>query len=278
MKPLLIAIFFIIILPAAVHAEELEMINRPVNTSGLTGLLFTTSPFTVPSAALEISAAAMNEKSMVPHYSLNEIPSVTATLGLTDTMEIALKGSYFRRKGETGTIERGTGDTELSCKWNFFPQTESSSLPALAVLMTGIAPTSDKEAHITGVTHWGARIGLAAGREILWGDHVIGIFSDGQIVVHDLSDEKARDRYGIVNAGLIFPVSKYRNLQMLLEYTIVTGIDRITAEGGDYSAFTPGLRLVTERFNISFGTQFLRKKEAAFDNSSRIIGMMSVKL
>jgi hypothetical protein len=35
-------------------AEELEIVNRPVNTSGLTGLLMTTSPYTLAPGTVEI--------------------------------------------------------------------------------------------------------------------------------------------------------------------------------------------------------------------------------
>jgi hypothetical protein len=260
----------------AAYAEELEMINRPVNLSGLTGLLYTTTPFTVPSNTVEISAAAISEKSTVPNYDINEMPSMAITVGFLDTMEFAVKSSYFHKSIQEGNKERGFGDTELSYKWTFLPQPDRP-LPAVAFILTGIAPTSDKEAGIAGVTHWGARSGLSIGREIIWGDHVIGLYADGQLVVHDLNDQNLRDKYGMANAGILFPVSKYRNLQMLMEYSLVNGIDRITPEGGDYSAITYGLRVVTERINLSIGTQFVHKLVEGFENSSRVIGMMSVK-
>lgn len=269
----------LIILPAAAPAEELELINRPVNTSGLTGLLFTTSPFTVPARTIETGVAFLVEKSTRPDYDLKEFPSISVTAGLSGNAELALKTSYFHRTAPGGAKTREGGDTELSWKWSFQRQDEASLMPALAVLVTGIAPTSDQDLNTTGgVVHWGARFGLSAGREVIWGDHVIGVFGDAQWAVRDLSDERFRDRYGIVNAGLLFPISKYRNLQMLFEYTLASGIDRISAQGGDYSGLTYGLRLVGEKFNLSFGAQFLRKLVEGFDNSSRIIGMMSIKL
>jgi hypothetical protein len=273
----IIALYLLTADAFAEEAEELEMINRPVNASGLTGLLFTTAPYTASSKTIEISAAAISEKSTTPDYSINELPSISATMGITESMELALKGSYFHNTTAGGIKERGAGETELSYKWNFLPQAESSSLPALAVIVTGIAAGSNKNANPGRVTHWGARFGLSAGREIIWGDHVIGIYADAQMVVHDLMDENLRDRYGIVNAGLLFPISKYRNLQMLIEYTMVNGIDKITAQGGDYSGITYGLRLVNERFNLSIGTQFLHKLVQGFENSNRIIGMASIK-
>jgi len=257
-------------------AEELEMINRPANLSGLTGLLFTTGPFTVSPGRFEIGAAAFTEKSTAPDYSVTELPSVTLTAGLTETTELALKSSYLRRTSET-TRDRSMGDTQLSWKWNFLPQSESSSLPALALIVTGIAPTSDRDKNFGGVVHWGAKTGLTAGKELIWGDHVIGLYADAQVAVQDLSDERIRDRYGVMNAGLIFPISKNRNLQMLLEYSLLSGIDKISGQGGDYSGITYGLRLVNERFNLSFGAQFLRKQVQNFDDSSRVIGMMSMK-
>jgi hypothetical protein len=275
---LLLPVIILFISSAAALAEDLEMINRPVNTSGLTGLLFTTAPFTLSPRSVEIGVAALSENSTVPNYSVGELPAVSITAGIAQGMELALKGSFFHKTVKEGNKVRGTGDTELSYKWNFLPRTESSSFPALALIITGIAPTGSRDLNLVGgVAHWGTRFGLSAGREITWGDHVIGVYADGQMAVHDLSDQRFRDRYGILNAGLLLPISKYRNLQMLIEYNLVTGIDKISDEGGDYSAVTYGLRLVSEKFNLTIGTQFMHKKVPGFENSNRIVGMTSIK-
>ncbi len=264
--------------PPSLRAEELEleMINRPVNLSGLTGLLFTTSPFTVPSGFAELSAAALSEKSTKPDYTLNEIPfSITA--GISNSMELTLKGAYLQRTTSDGIKKRGTGNTELTYKWNFLPQAASSSMPAIAVIVGGIAATSSIATQIDSIERWGARIGLSAGREAEWGDHIIGVYADASMIIHDLSDGAQRDRYGVFNAGLLFPISKYRNLQMMIEYSLVSGVDRITTVGGDQSSITYGLRLVNEKFNFTIGTEFIHKHEKDFDRSSRIIGMTSIK-
>jgi len=263
-------------LPAMVFAEDLEMVNRPVNTAGLTGLLFTTIPFTLPTRAVEIGVAVLSEDSTVPKYTITQLPVVTITAGIAEDMEIALKGSYFQTTEISGNKARGAGDTELSYKWNFWPQREFSAVPGVALITTGIAP-GDKDIVQNEVVHWGVRFGLASGSEIAWGDHVLGIYADAQMMVHDLSDDQYKDIYGILNAGLLFPISKYRNLQMIIEYTMVGGKNKITVEDGNYSAFTSGLRLVSERFNLSIGTQFLRKDLAGYENSNRLVGMMSVK-
>jgi hypothetical protein len=116
------------------------------------------------------------------------------------------------------------------------------------------------------------------GSEIIWEDHIIGIFADGQVAVQDLSDDQLKDSYSLVNAGILFPISKYRNLQLIIEYNQRKGKDVMTIDGVDFSAVTYGLRLVNERFNFTFGTQFIHKSEQGFANSNRIIGIISVKL
>jgi hypothetical protein len=275
--PCLLGFALLTAFPAVVFPQELEMINRPVNTSGLTGLLFTTTPFTLPSRSVELGVAVLSESSTIPKYTITELPVVTITTGIAHNMELGLKGSYFQITEVGGNKARGAGDAELSYKWNFRPQKEDSPIPAVAIMITGIAPTGDKDIALKEVHHWGTRLGLSAGSEFTWGAHVMGIYADAQMVVQDVSDENFRDSYGIVNAGLLFPISKYRNLQMLLEYTMVSGKDRITVSGTDYSAITSGLRLVSERFNFSIGTQFLHKQITGYENSSRVVGMMSLK-
>jgi hypothetical protein len=128
------------------------------------------------------------------------------------------------------------------------------------------------------VDYWGFAVGLSAGTEIGWSDHILGIYADAQLMGRDPGEKSLRDIWEVVNAGLLFPISKMRNLQILAEYTIVHGREKITAEGGDYSAATYGLRLLSEQFNFTFGTQFLRKRTEGFENSGRVVGMMSVKL
>jgi hypothetical protein len=262
-------------------AEDLELINRPVNMSGLTGLVFTTAPFTLPTRSIEIAVATLSENSTVPDFTVSELPVLSLTAGIAQNMELALKSSDFRTTTNQGETRKGMGDTELSYKWNFLPQTESSLYPAVALIVTGIAPTGDRNLNLGVVAHWGAKIGLSVGREITWGDHVLVACVDGQMVVRDSTDDRFRDTYGIMNIGLLYPISKYRNLQMIIEYNLVNGLDdkinKISDVGGDYTAVTFGLRLVSERFNLTIGSQFLRKRVEGFENSSRVLGMVSIK-
>jgi hypothetical protein len=268
----------------SVSAEELDIVNRPVNLSGLTGLLFTTAPYTLTKGTIEVAAAYLTENSVTPDYSLTELPfSISA--GVSNNSELALKCSYVQLKqGPTSTMgaQRRTGDLELSYKWNFLPQPEDSIRPAVALIIAGILPTdknndTNNNTNTDTVSHWGMRLGISTGTELSWKEHILGIYADAQVKSKDPADTNIRDTYGIYNAGLLFPISKYQNLQMFIEYTLVNGKKTITLEGGDYSGFTYGLRLVSERFNFTMGTQFLRKQTQGYDPSDRVIGLLSMK-
>lgn len=278
---LLFQIIIAFLLPGALHAEELEIVNRPVNTSGMTGLLVTTSPFTLPPNFLEIGIMALSESSLVPNYTATEYP-MTVSLGLSHNGEIALKSAFYYINEDPDQISRGMGDTELSYKWNVRPQAEFSSMPGIALILTGVFPAADSDAETNTITHWGGRMGISVGSELIWEDHIIGAYADAQVAVQDLSDEELRDSYLQANAGILFPISKYRNLQMIIEYSQRRGKDIgkdiITVDGTDFSAVTFGLRLVSERFNFTFGTQFIHKSQEGFADSNRMIGMMSIKL
>jgi hypothetical protein len=273
----MILLFFTFRAPAGISAEELEIINRPVNISGMTGLLITTSPLTLPPRTFEIGMAVLSEDSLTPKYTSTSYP-LTISLGLASNKELALKTQYVYRHEDPGIKSRGMGDTELSFKWNMHPQLENSYRPGIAVIVTGIFPTGDRDAGTNSVTHWGCRAGIALGSEITWEDQIIAVYADGQVALQDASDETQRDSYALLNAGFLVPISKYRNLQMLVEYNRRSGKDLVNIDDGDYNAVTFGMRLVNERFNLSFGTQFIQKTAEGYSNSSRILGNLSVKL
>jgi len=284
---LLLCLFFLCInlslLNVTTQAEELDIINRPINTSGLTGLLFTTEPYTLSKGTVEIGTAILNESSDIPNFRITEFP-IYITVGLPKNSELALKTSYFNIKeppttSNTSNYQRKTGDLELSYKWNFLTQPEDSFRPAFALIFTGIAPTDNyQDKVINGVNHWGVRMGLSGGTEFNWRDYILGVYTDIQAQGQDLTQNYIRNYYGMFNFGLLVPVSKYRNLQLFAEYTIVFGTNHVTLEGGDYNGLTIGVRLVSERFNFTVGSQYLYKQEEGYENSSRIIALISMKL
>jgi hypothetical protein len=267
------------LLPTRAFSEELDFINRPMNATGLTGLLITTSPFSLEPGVVETGIAIISENSKMPDYTLSEYAALIS-VGTGKGTELAVRGSFFSKKSPTEASERGAGDLQVSFKWNFLKIIpESPSVPAVAMIITGIAPTGDAKTGTNRVQNWGARFGLSAGTDIGWREHVLGIYVDAQMAVQDLSDERYRDRYHTIHAGMLFPISKYRNLQVLIEYAAVSGKDIINIDGADYTAFTYGLRLVSERLNLTVGTQFMYKEKEVegYDNSERIIGMLSAK-
>ncbi len=278
---LVLSVIVSALLPFSLHAEELEMINRPVNTTGLTGLIVTTTPFTLPARTVEIGAMSLSENSLTPDFTADEFP-LTLSLGIGKSSELAVRTSYVTTTTGTAGRDRGTGDTELSYKWTFIPQREFSAHPAAALILTGVFPTADQATGMSTVRHWGARVGFSVGSDIEWEDNIIGLYADAQAVVQDLSDEQLRDSSALVNAGILFPISKYRNLQMIVEYNLAAG-RRMPGSGTtrynsvNFSAVTYGLRLVSEQFNLTMGTQFIHKTDEQYDDSSKIIGIMSIK-
>jgi hypothetical protein len=276
---LLLVLSLLPLLPTRAFSEELDFINRPLNAIGLTGLLMTTSPFSLEPGAVETGISIISENSKIPDYTLSEYAALIS-VGTGKGTELAIRGCSFSKKSPTAASERGAGDVEVSFKWNFLKTNpESPSVPAVAMIMTGIAPTGDTKTGRNRVQNWGARFGFSAGTDIGWREHILGIYVDAQLAVQDLSDERYRDRYHTLHAGMLFPISKYRNLQVLIEYAAVSGKDVINIDGSDYTAFTYGLRLVSERLNLTVGTQFMYKEKEVegYDNSERIIGMLSAK-
>jgi hypothetical protein len=280
MRPSILAILCLaaaLVLPAHTCAEELEMINRPVNAQGLTGLLFTTSPYTLPRRTFEIGLSTLSERSFSPEYTVNGYP-VTVSYGLGRSMEVALKASYWYQKNAAQEGSRGFSDAELAFKWCVLPPREYSSRPSVAVLLKGAVPTGDRTAGTNTVINWGAGIGLSIGGEVFIEDYVMGYYADGMLLAQDLSSTEKRDQYYTANAGILLPISKYRNLQMFLEYNILHDHDRISLYEVDYTAVTYGLRLVNSRYNLTFGTQFKRRADSGYDNASRITLIASMKI
>lgn len=278
-RSILIALLAIPLMPVAgLHAEELEMVNRPINTNGLTGLLYTTTPYTLAPGIIEAGYASISEDSAIPAYTLDEYAVVLAA-GLGHDMEFSIKSTFFSQQTGSASSQRsrGSGNAEVSYKWNFKPQQEYSALPAFAFLFTAIFPSDDNTSGFTQVKNWGAHIGVSAGSEISWEEHILGIYADATMALHDLSNIQYRDRYGSMNAGILMPISKQRNLQLFLEYGFVGGKDVVNVYGLDYSAITYGLRMVSERVNLTIGAQFQRKAISGYGNSGKVVGMASVK-
>jgi hypothetical protein len=276
---ILTALFGIFLVPAdRLHAEEIEMVNHPINKHGLTGLLYTATPYTLAQGVIETGLSSLSEDSATPAYTQNEY-AVLLAAGIGHDMELAVRSTFFSQQTGTTAIQkaRSIGNVEVLYKWNFMPPQEYSAKPAVAITVTALFPPEDYKSGFTQVKNWGAHIGISAGSEISWEEHILGIYADAALALHDLSNSQYRDRYGIMNAGILVPVSKQRNLQLFLEYGFVGGKDVVNVYGLDYSAITYGLRMVNESVNLTIGTQFQHKAMLGYGNSGNVIGMGSLK-
>ncbi|MDA8422368.1 MAG: hypothetical protein M0Z89_03440 [Nitrospiraceae bacterium] len=255
------------------------VVNRPVNIQGLTGLIVTNSAYTQPKNKFTIGLSGMLENSNVPNYSVGE-GILTGTYGVTDTIEVGFKGrTVATNLGSSKNREIGAGDTDLLFKWRLSSQGED--LPAIAVGAALTLPTGDQSKGFHEVKHEGVRLMLIGTheKEMPEEDIVIGFYVEGQVVLNDQLEGRLnnpyRDKYGVINAGILVPITEGRQVQVIVEYNYVTRKDVLTPEGGNFSAVTPGLRFVTPSLNITAGVQFLTKDLPGFENDQRYIGTLS---
>ncbi len=258
--------------------HDLVVINRPVNVFGLTGLLFTNSAYTQPAGRVALGLSAVGENSDTPNFSVVQ-GGASLTIGITDRLEVGVRGTMVGTNlGSSSTTEIGTGDTDVLVKWRF--KSQGDTLPALALGLGWTFPTGDEKKGFSEIKYEGIKVmALATSEKRILDDSFIGVYLEAQAVLNDQlhQDTKTsfKDQYGVVNAGLLFPISDDNDLQFIFEYNRVFKKDVTTLYERDYSALTPGLRFVTERFNLSIGLQLMNKNEAGVKNDYRLAGTMS---
>jgi hypothetical protein len=162
-------------------SQELDIVNRPVNLQGLTGLIVTTTPFTMPRGALEIAFSATSETSAVPDITVSEFLG-SLTIGITRPWKYAPGVVSHTGIGLDPNKKRGMGDTGLLYKWNIIPPGEKAYIPAAAVFVAVQGLNGDRDNGFQRFHNWGAKIGLSLGREINFEEHIIGVYFDGQLV------------------------------------------------------------------------------------------------
>ena len=259
------------------RAEEvIQVINRPPNIQGLTGLLVMNSAFTRPAGTLAVGASALVEDSKTPDYSVVQVP-ITLTYGITDTIEAGIKVKYVNY---AKSLESGPGDSELAVKWRL--NTHSATSPELAIGLAGILPTADDTKGLNDVVNWGAKFMVLATSETRIGDNsFLGIYLETQAVFIDGfsagNGTNTQDRYGVINIGLLLPISESNRLQAMLELSdnVRKRHTRTVLAEGDQSGVTPALRYVTDTLSVTAGIQFLRKDTKGYEDTLRWIGTLS---
>jgi hypothetical protein len=254
------------------------MVNRPVNTDGLTGLIKTTSAYTQPKHAVVLGLSGIGENYNSPDVSFVQ-GIATVTVGLTDQIEAGVKAQAVGLNlGSSADRETGIGDTDLFIKWRITQQYDT--FPALAIGVAYTFPTGDEVKGTGTVKNGGARLILAATSEkVMPAGFVLGIYVDGQIVYNDefSSDKTAySDKYGRINAGVLFSLVDDRRLQGIVEYNYV-GQKKPTVFEQDSWSILPGLRYVTERLNVTVGVQFVHPADDAIGNGMRGMGTISYR-
>ena len=261
-------------------SDQIVVVNRPPNIHGLTGLMVTNSAYTQGAGHFALGASVLGEDSDTPDASLLQGIG-TLTIGLSDTVELGGKAKFLvANAGSSATQEEGLGDTEVALKWRFRGQSKGETIPAMAIGIGGIIPTGDSAKGFEEVRENGLKIMLIATSETpILEDSFIGVYFEAQAVFIDQitrDDPVTQENYGIINAGLLLPLSENNHSQWILEYNAVVDKDIPTLGEGDYTAFATAFRYVTANLNITVGGQYLMKDLPGFENTVRFIGTASV--
>jgi hypothetical protein len=255
-----------------------KVINRPANIQGLTGLMFTNSAYTQPKGRIVAGLATIAENSNDPNFSIIQ-GFATITAGITDRIEMGVRAqSIATNLGNSSTRETGFGDTDVLVKWRI--SSEYDPWPAIALGLAYTFPTGDSAKGYNDVEDYGLRfMVIGTAEKEMPGDYFIGIYFEGQVCYKDQipwTDGKSNsEKYGVVNAGLLFPLTESRKLQAMFEYTTVVKKNISTVNAMNSTGYMPGLRYVTEHANISVGVQFYHREEAGFNDTLRYVGTLS---
>ncbi len=264
------------------------IVNRPVNMQGLTGLLFTNSAYTQPAGSITFGLSGLGERNSDLNYSLAQ-GTASITIGLANRLEAAVRGKMFGLKigGFTDQVtERtaGQGDTDVLLKWRFSSQTDI--IPALAFGLSWTFPSGVAEKDFSEVKNESIKLMLiATGENRVLTHGFVGIYLEAQAVyndeLHDNRESPYKDRYGVVNAGILFPLTDEHNLQFLLEYNRVYNRDRVFLYDGNYNGVVPGLRFVTDDFNVTLGFQRIKREDdsdpSGYRRSNRFAGTIGYR-
>jgi hypothetical protein len=254
------------------------VVNRPANVQGLTGLIITNSAYTQPKGRIVVGLATIAENSKEPDFSIIQ-GIATVTAGVTERIEIGLRAQRIATNlGSSETREIDSGDTDLLFKWRISSQGET--LPAIALGLGCTLPTGNADKGFQSAEHASARLMvIGTSEQEMPGDYFIGIYFEGQLVYSDLDPgaepKPYSEKYGVFNAGLLFPLTHGRSLQAIFEYSTVFKKDIPSIYEQNHSSVMPGLRYVTENVNISLGVQFMNREDPIFKDDLRYLGTLS---
>jgi len=213
---------------AAEDSYEAEGVYHGTAVNGMTGLYYTTSPYTVGTG---ISAAAYVEMASTTTTTTLVTPA-TVTIGLGNVEFSAATRLY----SDSASSVSATGDTEVYAKWKF--RSLGESMPAMALAIGGTLPTATNAA-ARDVNQVGYKLMFIAGGDVQAStDTVIGTYFN--LVYNAIDPGQATDeKYLTANFGLMMPISDNNKLQMFIDTRNNTAKSAATIGDG-----TPGTTLM----------------------------------
>lgn len=261
--------------------NESLVINRAPTIQGLTGgLMFTNSAYTKRAGHVALGVAVIGENSDIPDSSMVQAIG-TFTMGITNSIEVGGKAKVLTTNlGSAATQQQGLGDTEVALKWRLRNQSQGQTIPAIALGIGWMFPTGDGAKGLEEVQKNGLKFMVMGSWETRVLDNsFVGMYLEGQAVLIDQitrSTIATQEMYGVLNAGLLFPLSEDNEIQFMVEYNQVFSKDYMTVGEGNYTAIGPALRYVNRYFNFAFGGQFVSKETAGYDDTMRFFLAMSL--
>jgi hypothetical protein len=122
---------------------------------------------------------------------------------------------------------------------------------------------------------------LATSETKIFTNSFLGLYLEAQAVFIDgFSGARAtetQDKYGVINAGVLLPVSTNNRFQAMIELSDTIGkrLGKTALAEGNQLAITPALRYVTDTLSFTAGAQLLSKDAKKYEDTTRWIGTFS---
>lgn len=268
-RSLLLLFFVVTCLPVTtVWSADTDMVQIPPTVFGPSGLLFTQSADTLDSGEIATGVSFAHERSRTPDFTIDEL-STTLTLGLPRGIELSARAPYFIQVESNGFRDNGLADVDLTIKWRFLESNREYNFPAFGLSLTYYFPAGNES--LRRVDSWGVKALIVSSAEVEVGaphGFLAGFYADGGVFLRDLN-RPSEEKHGLINLGILIPVTESRQLQAILELNAILK-NEIPSEG-NYTAATGGLRYVSPRLSITGGIQHRIKSEDGFDDTNRLI-------
>lgn len=256
--------------------RQTQFVRMPATTFGPSGLLFTQSTDILPPGKAEVGLSVVNEHSSIPDYTLNKILS-TLTFGLEGAVELAVQIPYMFKFERAGEQKDAMEDVNLSLKWRFLEPGINVPFPAMALSLSYFLPTANPDRGFGLVDSWGLRTLLLSSAEVdiaqPVASYVIGLYLDAGAFMRNVKGNSGTDTSGILDVGVLLPLTESRRIQLLLEGNITW--DNYIEFQGNYTAITAGLRYVNLHINVTGGMQQRFKRDDGVDNTRRLVLQLS---